>query len=76
MPDYEAIAIRLYANNCTPASIAIALRAAYAKGQENALRPEDVETVVRGCLQRHAADIDALTARLSALVADIKAPRE
>lgn len=76
MPDYEAIAIRLYANNCTPASIASALRAAYAKGQTAALRPEDVGTVVCGRLQRHVADIDALTTRLSALVADIKAPRE
>ncbi len=76
MPDYEAIAIRLYANNCTPAAIAMALRAAYAKGQEDALRPEDVEIVVRGRLQRHVTDIDALTTRLGALVADIKAPRE
>lgn len=77
-PDYDDIAARIHARNCTPASIATALRAAYAKGRGDAkaageaLSPDDVDAVVRIRLERHVARTEALAAKVDALVAELK----
>lgn len=72
MPDYDAIAASILSHGPSQATLATALRAAYALGKLDAADPEEMDLLLRRRVASHAARVSGLADRVGRLTAEIK----